>query len=61
MTRTLHCWNLQFVRRFSGGTADYYFRIGIVDRPEIYLDRGTSGIGGLGGLGSLPGLGNLAP
>ncbi len=56
LTRNLHCWSLQFVRRFSGGTADYYFRIGIVDRPEIYLDRGTTGIGGFGGLGNLPGL-----
>jgi hypothetical protein len=61
VTRTLHCWNLQFVRRFSGSTKDYYFRIGIIDRPEFYLDRGTSGIGGLSGLGSLPGLGSLSP
>ena len=57
LNRTLHCWNLQFVRRFSGGVADYYFRIGIVDRPEIYLDRGTTGIGALGGFGNLPGFG----
>jgi hypothetical protein len=57
LTRTLHCWNFQFVRRFSGGTADYYFRIGITARPEIYIDRGTTGIGGFGGLGGLPGSG----
>jgi lipopolysaccharide assembly outer membrane protein LptD (OstA) len=59
LTRNLHCWKLQFVRRFSGGTADYYFRIGIVDRPEIFYDRGTTGIGTFGGVGSLPGLGDL--
>jgi hypothetical protein len=58
LSRTLHCWNLQFVRRFIGGTSDYYFRIGIIDRPEVYLDRGTSGIGA-GGYNSLPGLGSL--
>jgi hypothetical protein len=61
VTRTLHCWNLQFVRRFSGTEKDYYFRIGIIDRPEFYLDRGTSGIGGLSGLSSVPGLGSLSP
>jgi len=52
---------MQFVRRFSGGTADYYFKIGIVDRPEIFVDRGTTGIGGYGGLGNLPGIGGIVP
>jgi len=61
LTRTLHCWNFQFVRRFSGGTADYYFRIGINARPEIYLDRGTTGIGGLSGLSGLPGISSFVP
>jgi hypothetical protein len=54
--RNLHCWQASFVRRFSGGTADYYFRIGIIARPEVYLDRGTTGLGA-GGLGSLGPLG----
>ncbi len=58
VTRILHCWQAQFVRRFSGGTADYYFRIGILDRPEIFIDRGTSGLGTVGGLGSLGGIGS---
>ncbi len=58
VTRTLHCWQAQFVRRFSGGTADYYFKIGILDRPEIFLDRGTAGLGTIGGLGSLGGIGS---
>lgn len=58
VTRTLHCWRAQFVRRFSGGTADYYFRIGILDRPEIFIDRGTTGLGTVGGLGSLGGIGS---
>jgi hypothetical protein len=56
--RTLHCWQAQFVRRFSGGTADYYFKIGILDRPEIFIDRGTTGLGTVGGLGSLGGIGS---
>jgi hypothetical protein len=58
VTRTLHCWQAQFVRRFSGGSADYYFRIGILDRPEIFIDRGTSGLGTIGGLGSIGGIGS---
>ncbi len=61
VTRTLHCWKLQFVRRFSGSTKDYYFRIGIIDRPEFYLDRGTTGLGGLNGLSNVPGFGGLSP
>jgi lipopolysaccharide assembly outer membrane protein LptD (OstA) len=58
VTRTLHCWQVQFVRRFSGGTADYYFKIGILDRPEIFIDRGTTGLGTVSGLGSLGGIGS---
>jgi lipopolysaccharide assembly outer membrane protein LptD (OstA) len=62
VTRNLHCWQAQFVRRFSGGVADYYFRIGILERPEIFLDRGSTGIGTLGGLGTLGGIGQtLSP
>ncbi len=53
VTRQLHCWRAQFVRRFSGGTSDYYFRIGIINRPEIFIDRGTTGIGTVGGLGAV--------
>ena len=50
------------MRRFSGGTADYYFKIGILDRPEIFIDRGTTGLGTVSGLGSLGGIGtSLVP
>jgi lipopolysaccharide assembly outer membrane protein LptD (OstA) len=62
VTRNLHCWQAMFVRRFSGGVADYLFRISILERPEIFIDRGTTGIGTLGGLGNLGGIGEtLAP
>jgi len=57
VTRTVHCWQAQFVRRFTPGTNEYYFKIGILDRPEIFLDRGTSGLGTLSGLGNLGGIG----
>ena len=36
-------------------------RIGINARPEIYLDRGTTGIGGLSGLSGLPGISSFVP
>jgi hypothetical protein len=42
LTRRLHCWEAQFSRSFTpGGEAEYYFRIGIRDQKEIYLERGT--------------------
>ena len=30
-------------------------------RPEIFLDRGTTGIGGLSGLSGLPGISSFVP
>ncbi len=38
--RDLHCWEAQFVRRYSGGVWQYYFRINIKAHPEIYTERG---------------------
>ncbi|MGQ9604124.1 MAG: putative LPS assembly protein LptD [bacterium] len=38
--RDLHCWEAQFVRRYSGGNWQYYFRINIKAHPEIYTERG---------------------
>lgn len=50
LTRLLHCWQASFTRSFSlGGEAEYYFRIGIVDQREIYLERGTR-VQSLGGI-----------
>jgi hypothetical protein len=50
LTRDLHCWQASFTRTFSqGGEAEYYFRLGIKDQKEIYLERGTreSSFGGI--------------
>jgi hypothetical protein len=47
--RRLHCWQMELVRRFVGDASDFYFKIGLVDRPEIFIDRGTSGLGSVGG------------
>ena len=42
LTRDLHCWQASFARTFTPGLdAEYYFRIGIKDQREIYLERGT--------------------
>jgi lipopolysaccharide assembly outer membrane protein LptD (OstA) len=38
--RDLHCWEAQFVRRYSAGQWQYYFRINIKAHPEIYTERG---------------------
>jgi len=38
--RDLHCWEAQFVRRYSGGSWEYYFRLNIKAHPEIYAERG---------------------
>jgi hypothetical protein len=38
--RDLHCWEARFVRRYSGGTWQYYFRINIKVHPEIYTESG---------------------
>lgn len=50
LTRDLHCWTASFTRTFiAGGEAEYYFRIGVKDQREIYLERGTR-VGSLGGI-----------
>jgi lipopolysaccharide assembly outer membrane protein LptD (OstA) len=50
ITRDLHCWRAQFVRRFSATEqAEYYFRLSIVQMPELYVERGSRGIGSYGG------------
>ena len=50
LTRDLHCWQAIFTRQFvGGGEAEYYFRIGVKDQKEIYLERGTR-VGSLGGI-----------
>src|SRR5262249_38251713 len=42
LTRDLHCWQASFSRTFVvNGEAEYYFRIGIKEQREIYLERGT--------------------
>ncbi|MFH1314125.1 MAG: putative LPS assembly protein LptD [Candidatus Eisenbacteria bacterium] len=38
--RDLHCWEARFVRRYSAGEWQYYFRINIKAHPEIYTERG---------------------
>lgn len=50
LSRSLHCWEGIFTRTFApNGEAEYYFRIGVKDQREIYVDRGTRGssIGGI--------------
>jgi lipopolysaccharide assembly outer membrane protein LptD (OstA) len=50
LTRDLHCWQASFTRVFTiGGEAEYYFRLGVKDQREIYIERGTR-IGSLGGI-----------
>lgn len=42
LTRHIHCWEAIFTRSFTpGGEAEYYFRLGIRDQREIYIERGT--------------------
>ena len=42
LTRDLHCWQATFNRTFNpGGEAEYYFRLGIKEQKEIYLERGS--------------------
>jgi lipopolysaccharide export system protein LptA len=42
LTRDLHCWEASFTRTFNpGAEAEYYFRLGIKDQKEIYVERGT--------------------
>ena len=50
LTRDLHCWQASFTRTFVvGGEAEYYFRLGVKDQRELYIERGTRQ-GSLGGL-----------
>jgi hypothetical protein len=42
LTRRLHCWDATFSRTFGlRGEAEYYFRLGIRDQKEIFIERGT--------------------
>lgn len=42
LTRVIHCWDATFTRSFTpGGSAEYYFRLGVRDQKEIYVERGT--------------------
>jgi lipopolysaccharide assembly outer membrane protein LptD (OstA) len=50
LTRDLHCWEASFSRVFNtGGESEYYFRLGIKEQREIYIERGTR-FGSLGGI-----------
>jgi hypothetical protein len=50
LSRDLHCWQAVFTRLFMvGGEAEYYFRIGVKDQKEIFLERGTRA-GSFGGI-----------
>jgi lipopolysaccharide assembly outer membrane protein LptD (OstA) len=50
VSRTLHCWIATFTRTFTpGGEAEYYFRLGIKDQREVYMERGTR-VGSIGGI-----------
>ena len=50
ITRDLHCWQASFTRTFVvGGEAEYYFRLGVKDQRELYIERGTR-TGSLGGI-----------
>lgn len=42
LVRDLHCWEASFTRSFApGGEAEYYFKLGIKEQKEIYIERGT--------------------
>ncbi len=42
LTRDLHCWQASFTRTFNPGSeAEYYFRLGIKEQKEIYIERGS--------------------
>ncbi len=50
LVRDLHCWQASFTRTFMvGGEDEYYFKIGVKEQPEIYIDRGTRAIS-IGGI-----------
>lgn len=39
VVRDLHCWQARFERRLFGGSASYYFRIGVKDIQEIFYEQ----------------------
>jgi hypothetical protein len=42
LVRDLHCWQASFTRSFApDGEAEYYFKLGIKEQKEIYIERGT--------------------
>jgi lipopolysaccharide assembly outer membrane protein LptD (OstA) len=44
LTRDLHCWQASFTRTFTPGfNAEYYFKIGIKEQKEVFLEQGTRG------------------
>jgi len=50
LTRDLHCWQANFTRVFTvGGEAEYYFRLGVKDQRELFIERGTR-LGSIGGI-----------
>ena len=50
LIRELHCWEAAFTRTFTvGGEAEYYFRLGIKDLKEVFVERGTR-VGSIGGI-----------
>lgn len=46
VNRDLHCWRAQFVWRPGGSGQGYYFRIGVIDIPDIKIERSESGLRG---------------
>jgi hypothetical protein len=48
--RDLHCWQARFVRRFTAdNSSEYYFRIAIVQQPEVNIGLGSRGLGSFSG------------
>jgi lipopolysaccharide export system protein LptA len=37
--RDLHCWEIRFDRRVTGGQGEYYFRINVKDLPDVKYER----------------------
>jgi hypothetical protein len=48
--RDLHCWRARFVRRFTADNeSEYFFRIAIVQQPEVNIGLGSRGLGSFTG------------
>lgn len=48
--RDLHCWRARFVRRFTADNeSEYFFRIAIVQQPEVNIGLGSRGLGSFSG------------